>query len=171
MSRAHDRTYRLLSERVRLAAWPRRALYTVVAAVVGSGAWWLVAHYSGGDDLARLVQEAPALKVHGAASFAMLLALGAMSASHVRRGWGLARNRLSGSVLIAVFAVLVATGYALYYLVDDATRPPVSLLHWLVGLGSAPLLLGHIVVGRRSRRPQQRAADRVQARRERAHSD
>ncbi|HEX5864584.1 MAG TPA: hypothetical protein VF014_10095 [Casimicrobiaceae bacterium] len=157
MSRAHDRAYRLLSERIRLGAAPRRALYATLLAAIASGVWWLIAHYgrlwlpSPTDDLRRLAQEGAAMKVHGAAAFAVLIALGAMSANHMRRGWSLARNRASGSVVIAVFGVLVVTGYALYYWVDDATRPPVSVLHWLLGLGLAPVVTVHILAGRRSR--------------------
>jgi hypothetical protein len=151
MSRAHDRAYPLLAERVRWQEGPRRALYAVLALVAGSGAWWLVAHYAIAQDLARLAQEALALKVHGAAAFAMLVAIGAISANHVRRGWSLARNRASGGVVITLLALLIATGYALYYLVDDATRPRVSLSHWIAGVALVPLIAIHIVLGRRSR--------------------
>ena len=157
MSRAHDRTYRLLAERIRLGAAPRRALYATLFAAFGSGVWWLIAHYgriwlpSLADDFRRLAQEGAAMKVHGAAAFAVLIALGAMSANHVRRGWGLARNRASGIVVIAVFGALVVTGYALYYWVDDATRPPISVLHWVLGLALAPVVIVHILAGRRSR--------------------
>ena len=158
MSRAHERAYRLLAERVRLAPSARRALYATIAALIGSGIWWLWVHYaayaSGGDadNFRRLAREALALKVHGATGFATLFALGAMSAYHVRRGWELRRNRVSGSVVIALLTLLIATGYALYYLVDDDTHALVSLLHWGVGLGLAPILILHIVAGRRARR-------------------
>jgi hypothetical protein len=159
MSRTHERAYRLLAERVRLGESARRALYTMIAALVGSGVWWLCVHYAGNvfavapDELHRAGQESLALKVHGATAFATLLALGAMSAHHVRRGWGLKRNRVSGSVVIAEFTLLIATGYALYYLVSDDTHAPVSVLHWALGLALAPMLIAHIVVGRRSRGP------------------
>ena len=157
MSRAHERAYNLLAERVRLGATPRRALYATVAMLVLSGVWWIAVHFAGAwlapraDDLQRLAQEALALKIHGAASFATLLALGAMGAYHVRRGWGLERNRISGSVVVGIFAVLVLTGYALYYLVTDANRTPISVLHWGLGLTLVPLLIAHIALGRRSR--------------------
>jgi hypothetical protein len=157
MSRAHERVYRLLAERVRLGTSARRALYATIAALIGSGIWWICVHYAAyvfgrnSDDLQRLAQEALALKVHGATGFVTLFALGAMSAYHVRRGWGLKRNRVSGSVVIAGFTLLIATGYALYYLVNDDTHSLVSLLHWGVGLGLAPILILHIVAGRRGR--------------------
>jgi hypothetical protein len=157
MSRNHERAYRLLAERVQLGAAARRALYATFAALIGSGTWWLGIHYAvslfatSADDLSRVAQESLALKVHGATAFVALLALGAMLAHHARRGWALKRNRISGSTLVAAFALLIATGYALYYLVSDTTHAPVSLAHWVLGLMLVPLLIGHIVLGRRSR--------------------
>ena len=157
MSRTHERAYHLLAERVQLRAPARRTLYVVLIALVGSGLWWLGAHFaatlfgSDTDDLHRLAREALALKVHGAAAFAILLALGAMAAHHVRRGWALDRNRASGSIVVACFAILILTGYALYYLVGDDTRGIVSLAHWALGLALAPIIVVHIIRGRRSR--------------------
>lgn len=164
MSRAHDRAYRLLAEKMRLSHWARRLLYVIIAASVVSGVWWLAVHYGGEglfsvpDDLHRLALETMALKIHGATGFLMLIAVGAMSANHVRRGWGMARNRLSGSLVVTSIAVLVLTAYALYYLVDDATRPPVSLIHWVIGLILVPVVIVHIVSGRRGRLPRINAA-------------
>jgi hypothetical protein len=157
MSRTHERAYLLLAERVRLGVPARRALYATLAALIGSGVWWLFAHYAGNvfatrsDDLHRLAQESLALKVHGATAFATLFALGAMSAHHVRVGWDLKRNRVTGSIVITEFTLLIATGYALYYLVNDDTHAPVAVLHWALGLALAPTLLAHIVGGRRAR--------------------
>jgi hypothetical protein len=157
VSRAHERAYRLLAERVRIGTPARRALYATIAALTGSGIWWLAVHYAASvlagtrDDFSRLAQEALALKVHGAAAFVTLFALGAMSAYHVRRGWALKRNRIMGSVLIAEFALLVASGYALYYLASDNSHAAISVLHWALGLVLAPMLILHIVTGRRSR--------------------
>lgn len=158
MSRTHERVYNLLAERVRLGTSARRVLYAVIAAATLSGTWWLGVHFGStwlaapDEAMQRVAREALALKVHGATAFAMLLALGAMGAQHVRRGWRLGRNRGSGSVVIATCAVLVSTGYALYYLVTEATREPVSLLHWALGLALVPLLIVHIARGRGSGR-------------------
>ena len=157
MSRTHERAYQLLAERVRLGVPSRRALYAIIAVLVLSGIWWIGVHFAATwlapheDELQRLPQEALALKVHGAAAFAILLALGAMGAYHVRRGWGLRRNRSSGSVVVGACTVLVLSGYALYYLVTDANRAPISVLHWGLGLAFVPLLIAHIALGRRSR--------------------
>ena len=167
MSRTHERVYHLLAERVQLGTAARCALYATLVALTISGAWWLGVHFaatlfgSDVDDLRRLARESLALKVHGATAFAILLALGAMGAYHVRRGWALDRNRASGSFVLACFAVLILTGYALYYLVGEDTRASVSLAHWALGLALAPVLVVHIILGRRSRRASAYRAGRV----------
>src|SRR5262249_55522521 len=122
-----------------------------IALLVLSGLGWIGIHYADGvDDLRRLAVETPLLKVHGAAAFAMLIAAGAMSAHHVRRGWLLGRNRASGSAVIAMLAALILTGYALYYIVTDATRAPVSVVHWAIGIAFVPMVLAHMTIGRRN---------------------
>jgi hypothetical protein len=157
MSRAHERAYRLLAERVQLRAPARFALYATLATLMASGAWWLIAHYGAGlfpalsDDLVRAGQEGVALKVHGAAAMLGLVALGAMLFQHAPRGWTLARNRGSGALVIAAFALLALTGYALYYLVTDAGHSAMSIAHWVIGLLLAPLVVVHVLRGRRSR--------------------
>ena len=158
MSRTHERAYSLLAERVRLGTAARRCVYAVVALLVASGIWWIALRYSDvllpppRDELARLAREAHAMRVHGALAFVTLLTFGAMLATHVQRGWVLQRNRTSGSTIVAALTILTVSGYALYYLVDDNTRPPVSLLHWALGLAFVPALIAHIALGRRSRR-------------------
>jgi hypothetical protein len=146
-----ERAWHVLAERVRLGPSTRRSLYTLLIALVASGAWWLVLHYAIADELARLSREALALKFHAALALATLVAIGALLATHARRGWTLGRNRAMGAAMIALFALMTLTGYALYYLVDDVTRAPVSVLHWIAGLLLVPLTLLHVVLGRRSR--------------------
>src|SRR5439155_1532501 len=134
----------------------RWSLYATLIALIGSGLGWLAAHYGSGigvesiDQLRRLAVEGLMLQVHGAAAFATLIALGAMFTHHVRRGWALSRNRVSGAVVIAALGALIVTGYALYYLVNDANRASISFAHWLVGLVLAPLFVAHVVIGRRA---------------------
>lgn len=160
MSRVHDRAYQLLAERMRLRPGARMTLYAIGVLLVASGAGWIVVHYEGDwmpewrNDLRRVALEAWAMRVHGAAAFVALIAIGSMLTHHVRRGWALDRNRDSGTVVTAVLAVLTLTGYALYYAVSEETRPPVSLVHWVLGLALAPLFALHIAIGRRSRERQ-----------------
>ena len=158
------------SMRLRPAA--RWTLYATIALLVSSGLPWIAIHYAEGlDDLRRLAVETLLLKIHGAAVVAMLIAAGAMSAHHVRRGWLLRRNRVSGGSVIGLLAVLIVTGYALYYLVTDATQSAISITHWVIGIALVPMLIAHVTIGRRSgqrpaletRRFKRKAAARLSA--------
>ena len=98
------------------------------------------------------------------------LTLGAMFTHHVRRGWALLRNRVSGAVVIAALGALIVTGYALYYLVNDASRATISVAHWLVGVAFAPLFVADVVIGRRASERRARHGARGVKKRVAAHS-
>ena len=143
------------ADAVGLEAWHRRSLFVVIAALAGSGVLWLLFHYfvttvtpwgQGPHPL-----EVWWLRLHGLAAMLTLVALGTLLLTHIRRAWLVSRNRLSGATLAAILAVLVATGYALYYFGGERTRPVISLVHWLLGLAVVALLLAHVALGRRSR--------------------
>ena len=104
MSRAHERAYRLLAERVRLRAPARYALYATLAALMASGAWWLVAHYGAGP-FPRAVRRprcAPARKASRSRCTALRRCWAWLRSAHAsfntrRADWTLARNRGSGA--------------------------------------------------------------------------
>jgi hypothetical protein len=58
------------------------------------------------------------------------------------------RRRASGIVLAGVMAVLVLSGYLLYYASDDALRATTALLHWIIGAALPLSLLPHVLRGR-----------------------
>jgi hypothetical protein len=159
-------------ERRRLRRPARWSLYGTIIVLIGSGIGWLAAHYgpdtgaASSDDMRRLAVEALMLKVHGAAAFAALIAFGAMFTHHVRRGWALSRNRGSGAVVVAAFGALIVTGYALYYLVNEANRASISFAHWSIGLAFAPLFVAHVVIGRHA--SERRARHQVRSVKKRA---
>jgi uncharacterized membrane protein len=163
-------------ERTRLRRPARWSLYGTIIVLIGSGIGWLAAHYgsdtsaASSDELRRLAVEALMLKVHGAAAFAALIALGAMFPHHVRRGWALSRNRISGAVVITALGALIVTGYALYYLVNEANRASISIAHWLIGVAFAPLFVAHVVIGRRALERRARRGTRGVKKRAAAHS-
>jgi hypothetical protein len=89
--------------------------------------------------------------LHGGAAMAALLLLGALYPLHARRAWRAHRNRLSGSGMVTINAVLILTAFGLYYLGSETVRPWTSGVHIGFGLLLPAWLLGHVLLGRRSR--------------------
>jgi uncharacterized protein (DUF983 family) len=51
--------------------------------------------------------------------------------------------------LTAVLALLIVTGYLLYYAASETIRPWTSIVHWVIGFVLLPLFLLHYRQGRR----------------------
>jgi hypothetical protein len=143
---------------VRLEPWHRRALYAAFALLTVTGVVWLWADWAKerlGPDTWQPI-AADMLALHGGAAMAALLALGALVPLHVRRGWRSGRNRLTGPLMIAVNAVLIATAYGLYYAGADTLRHWMSVIHIVVGLALPAGLLAHVWLGRHRARDDRR---------------
>ena len=143
---------------VRLSTRLERWLYVVAGALLLSGIGWITAHYvlAGNSLIAGFgLEGAPHpseiwwLRLHGASMIGFLVAFGALLPGHVARGWRRRRNRHSGIFMLAVVAVLGVSGYGLYYLGDEATRPWISAVHWVIGLAAGAGLVLHVTCGKR----------------------
>jgi hypothetical protein len=150
----------LLRERVRLEPFHRRLLYISFGILWGSGVCWSLIQWFKEPELraTRTVLQVFAMKIHGAAMLVFLAMLGTLF-THVRRGWTLRANRLSGCINIAINVLLTATGWLLYYVADDKSRDWASLAHWSTGLFALPLLYVHIYAGRAWARKSQHEED------------
>jgi hypothetical protein len=133
----------------------RRRRYFVY--VVGSGLWlsgvlWLVFHYflpsKGEFGPTPNPLEPWWLRLHAAMAFAAIWTCGLVWGVHVVAGWRTGRHRLSGAVTLGVLGWLIASGYLLYYLVDDQWRLIAAWAHWLAGLGLPLLFIVHRARGR-----------------------
>jgi heme A synthase len=91
------------------------------------------------------------MKLHGGFAVILLVVLGTLIPLHIRRGWHNRMNRRTGGSLVAIFTLLIATGYALYYLDSEGPRQAASEMHWIVGLVLPVLMAVHIWAGRRGR--------------------
>lgn len=152
MNERSDRTSKivaLLRERVRLEPLHRRLLYLSFGILWGSGALWLLVQWFKDPELgaARTLLQTFVMKLHGAAMLIFLAMLGTLF-THVRRGWILKANRLSGGFNIGLNSLLALTGWLLYYTADESARQWASLVHWSIGLAALPLLSAHIWFGR-----------------------
>lgn len=147
--------HRHLLESVRLERWQRRAIYFVTALLVASGALWLVPHYflrsDGAFGATINPLEPAAMKLHGAVAMLALALYGSLINAHIRKAWRLRRNRVSGSVVLAIVLLLTASAWVLYYAGDETVRTVGSALHWSVGLVLVAALPIHLWFGRRSR--------------------
>lgn len=140
---------------LRLERWHRRCIYVSVAALLASGAVWLLARYflrvpgQFGETVHPL--EPWAMKFHGASAMLILFFLGSLMNAHIRRALKARRNLASGWAMIATFALLAASGFGLYYIASEGDRPLWSSVHWVAGLALGALVLLHIALGRRGR--------------------
>jgi uncharacterized membrane protein YdfJ with MMPL/SSD domain len=92
------------------------------------------------------------MKLHGLVLIPALLAIGGMLVAHIPKGWDHVRQRIAGIALCAVLAVLIVSGYMLYYAGDETLRDWASLAHWVIGLSLPAVFLWHFLNGLRARR-------------------
>lgn len=128
--------------------------YAVLAAVYFTGVAWLVLRYGVRDDGLESgwsIARVWALRAHGAAAMATLVAVGTLLAVHVPGGWRLRSNLRSGIGMLAVMALLVLTGWLLYYASGETLRAWSSWVHIAIG-AAAPLgLVWHLAYRRRAK--------------------
>ncbi|GJI93314.1 hypothetical protein RugamoR57_00320 [Duganella caerulea] len=139
---------------LRVERWHRRCIYASFAALLLSGAAWLLARYffrpvgQFGETVNPL--EPWSMKLHGAAAMAMLFFIGSLMNAHIRRALKAGRNLATGWGMIGAMALLTASGFGLYYLAGESDRPVWSAIHWAIGLAAALLFVAHVVLGRRA---------------------
>jgi hypothetical protein len=136
----HLRTAKLARWQIRLLSWSGGMLWL-------TGVAWLLLHYFGrikgefGPEANPL--EPWMLRLHGLAMIVSLLGVGTLLVVHVWKGWGYRYQRLIGFLLLSAVAVLILTGYLLYYVGDEEARSLVSLVHWVVGVLLPVIFLVH----------------------------
>ncbi len=122
-------------------------LYLVVAGVSLSGVAWLGLHYFGPRPgpfgLMRNPWEGQVLALHGAFAIASAWLFGWLWNAHLGAAWRTRRQRGTGVTLAAVFALLIVTGYLLYYLAGDYARAVTGVVHWSLGLAAVAVFLAH----------------------------
>ena len=141
---------------LRLPAWQRRGFYGVFGALLLSGLAWLAAHYflrkSGEFGPTIHPLEPWSMKLHGGAAMLALWWVGSLLQVHVKRALAAGRNLLAGWSMIGLLAWLTLTGYGLYYLAGEESRPLWSGAHWIAGVALPLLVWVHVRTGRRTPR-------------------
>lgn len=125
----------------------RQAVEWAVVGLTLSGVAWLTARYVfvSETEFGRQLPSwaARVLAIHGGIAMLSLVAIGAWLPTHVaprlRRSSGL----VTGVLQLGLLAVMAVTGFGLYYLADESSRPAWSVVHWIAGLVLAIFLLVH----------------------------
>lgn len=145
----HRKTARLASWQIWLLSLPGAGLWL-------TGGGWLLLHYYGqtpgefGPEMNPL--EPWMMKLHGLFLIPALLGVGGMLVVHIPKGWAHRAQRVAGIALTGVLAILILTGYLLYYAGGETLREYGSLTHWLIGLGLPIVFLWHYINGQLVRR-------------------
>ena len=124
----------------------RAAIFAAGALLWLSGVLWLVLHYAFEQrtqfGLLPNSAEPFVMRVHGVLAVCGVFLLGWIGAAHAIERFASARGRLSGLVLSAAAAVLVVSGYALYYTVGTA-HDGAAVVHEILGAVSLLVALAH----------------------------
>jgi hypothetical protein len=130
----------------------RFAIYGAFSILFMTGVGWLVSDQMKDAASGEPWQMTAAymLMVHGGAAMAIQMLLGALVPLHVRYGWRMRRNRITGSLMAFCNAMLIVTAFGLYYSGSDTIRSWTSDVHIGAGLFLPILFCVHVFVGRRS---------------------
>jgi hypothetical protein len=122
-------------------------VYSIIGSLWLSGAVWLLLDQlcakRGEFGVTPHPLEAPLLLLHGILAIVSMYLFGWITARHIARWWAARRRRLSGGVFTACLAVLTLSGFALFFLVDDAARHAATLIHDVLGLAAVIFTVQH----------------------------
>jgi len=141
----------------RLARWQIMLLTMSGGLLWLSGTAWLLLHYFGktsgefGPEANPL--EPWLLRLHGLVLIPALLGFGGLFVVHMPKGWRDAPQRTIGIGLTALIAVLIISGYTLYYVSNEAFRSWASIIHWSIGIVVPGIFIWHYTRGQSKRRP------------------
>ena len=153
---------------IKLSRRHQMTLYGSFGVLYVTGVAWYVFHDDRvaalfGSDGWRFSIQPILLQIHGAAAMLALVALGSLVPQHIKWAWKGRMNRSTGGLMISTQALLVLTGYALYYAGGEDLRARASQLHFAIGACFPVLLAWHILEGRRRLSEQRAATGRARA--------
>jgi hypothetical protein len=127
------------------------SIYAAFAVLFLTGAGWLVADWQKNISTDEIWQQTAAylLMAHGGTAMVTLLLLGALIPVHMLSSWRSGNNLVTGSVMVTLNTLLVATAFGLYYLGSETVRPWMSWIHIVAGFCVPVLFTVHVFLGRR----------------------
>ena len=138
--------YKKRSRVAHLPAWQSISSHIIFLVCAISGLLYLMAHEFEIHLIA--IESHLILVTHGASAYLFVLLFGAVMPTHIKAAWRAKRNRVSGSLMIAVMSLLLISGLFLYY--ADAMRDSALWMHWIFGSGLLLLFPYHFISGRRA---------------------
>ena len=133
--------------RRRMSAVQRLWIYVILGALWFSGAVWLCLDqfFSTRGPFGKTPHpwEQPIVLVHGILAVASTYLLGWISAQHISHWWSKRLRRVSGILLCTFLAVLVVSGFALFFLTDERWQGIAAVVHEISGLGMTPVAVQH----------------------------
>ncbi len=140
----------------------RTAIFLVLGGLWLTGCLWLVLDqfFTRRGQFGPLAHpwQAPLLLLHGILAIAAMYLLGWVSARHVLRWWPGGLRRVSGATLSVFLMLLVASGFALFFLSDDRWQHGAAVTHDVLGIGVTAAGIQHWFFARQ--RDIRRAASR-----------
>jgi hypothetical protein len=102
--------------------------------------------------------------LHGALNPFLCVLFGYFLCDHIRLGWRLRANRITGFAMEACFAALILTGIGLYYSGGETLRPFWVIAHRALGVALPVCLAAHWIAAKRweytlQTPPQSRSSD------------
>jgi hypothetical protein len=133
--------------RLLLTRSERWIIYATMGFLWLSGCLWLyLEQRSAQQDLFSNERNAwapPVLTAHGVVAVVSMYLLGWITRHHILRWWSRHRRRQSGGSLAAILAILVVSGFALFFLTDDRWQRYTSLVHDVFGVAAPILAIQH----------------------------
>ena len=133
----------------KLAVWQKVLLIASGLCLFLSGIGWLLLHHYGQITGPFGPEPNPFepwfLRAHGLVLIPALLGFGSLFVAHMPKGWRFEKHRIVAVLLTTVVAILIASGYLLYYVGDDIAREWTSKIHWIVGLGLPVVFVWHYI--------------------------
>lgn len=131
---------------IHLSRWTKTWINCVGLGVWLTGMGWMSVHYvfeprtvanfSGNS-------EPQWLKWHGAFAVLAIWTGGMLWGLHIVKAWKQHRHRWSGGSLAAALMLLIASGYGLYYVANEAAHSAISMLHQAIGIAILAAYLIH----------------------------
>lgn len=137
----------------RLTTARQAAIWSSIVVLVATGALWLYAEYLYApldDGLQPHELKHYAMQVHAALALLFVWLAGTLAHHHMQAAWRQNRNRATGALMTVTVAVLVASGYGLWYFGGETLRQWTEIAHWVSGFGIVLALALHAARGRRA---------------------